>query len=50
MAATAVGVRGVAADITGMATAVGVMALAHGGGAATTGIIEAVFKIGGRPQ
>ena len=30
--ATAVGVRGAAADITGVATAVGVMAPAHGGG------------------
>jgi hypothetical protein len=37
-AAMAVGVRGAAADITGVATAVGVMA--HGGGAATIGVIE----------
>jgi hypothetical protein len=40
-AATAVGVRGAAADITGMATAVGVMA--HGGGGAI--IIERVSTL-----
>jgi len=40
-AATAVGVRGAAADITGVATAVGVMA--HGGGGAI--IIERVSTL-----